>query len=195
MAFHVGPHKRQGIAGIAGVFALLYGERLDVFQKTALALAGVGVANQAYRVGALSWEVLVVSLGFPVYFILRRKLATDHLGGLWFDVLFMLPAAVTAVCVGEHGVGVLFDVPRLVAQLPLLGAISAFSIACLITASKLLPMGLFGLLSYVEPVLLVLVSLLLGEHIAADERLTYLGVGLALAVLAFGALRNIRFST
>ena len=40
-------------------------------------------------------------------------------------------------------------------------------------ASRLLPLGLFGLLSYVEPVLLALVAFLLGESIEPGQWWTY----------------------
>ena len=50
-------------------------------------------------------------------------------------------------------------------------------------ASRMLPMGLFGLLTYVEPVLLVLVALLLGESIAPGQWPTYALVFAAVGVL------------
>ena len=54
---------------------------------------------------------------------------------------------------------------------------------CYILASRLLPFSLFGLLSYVEPVLLVVVALLLGESIGRDEWLTYIPIWLAVLLL------------
>ena len=53
-----------------------------------------------------------------------------------------------------------------------------------ILASRLLPFSLFGLLSYVEPVLLVIVALLLGESIGQSEWPTYLAIWLAVLLLA-----------
>lgn len=54
---------------------------------------------------------------------------------------------------------------------------------CYILASRLLPFSLFGLLSYVEPVLLVIVALLLGETINANQWLTYIPIWLAVMLL------------
>ncbi|MEC5343096.1 hypothetical protein ABRZ24_10890 [Brenneria populi] len=45
-----------------------------------------------------------------------------------------------------------------------------------IVASRLLSFGLFSLLGYVEPVLMVCVSLLLGEQIQTQEWLTYIPI-------------------
>ncbi len=61
--------------------------------------------------------------------------------------------------------------PRLQSLIFGLGALSALALALMIGATRL-NLALFGLLSYVKPVLLVLVALLLGERIA-PARLTY----------------------
>ena len=57
------------------------------------------------------------------------------------------------------------------------------ALALYMAASRWLPMGLFGLLSYVEPVLLVLVALLLGESLAPGQWPTYAFVFAAVGVL------------
>jgi chloramphenicol-sensitive protein RarD len=46
-----------------------------------------------------------------------------------------------------------------------------------------LPMVIFGLLSYLEPVLLALASVALGEAISGDEWLTYIPIWCAVLVL------------
>jgi chloramphenicol-sensitive protein RarD len=160
---------------------LVYGEQLSHLQKIAACCALVGVGNELLRLGSFSWETLVVCLGYPVYFILRRKLKTDNLGGLWWDMLLILPVAVTFICKGNPAVVEQF--PRFYLLIPVLGAISASALVAYILASRLLAFSVFGLLSYVEPVLLVGVALLLGESIGRDEWMTYLPIWLAVMVL------------
>jgi chloramphenicol-sensitive protein RarD len=75
------------------------------------------------------------------------------------------------------------EFPGLYGLIPLLGLISASALVSYILASRILPFSLFGLLSYVEPVLLVGVALLLGESISRDEWMTYLPIWLAVLVL------------
>ncbi|CAK7006175.1 MAG: Protein RarD [Desulfovibrio sp.] len=171
---------------------VFYKEHLLPYQKIAVFFAVLGVANQAYRLGGFSWEVMLVALGFPAYFTLRRKLQTESLGGLWLDMLCMLPAACYFLHTGDAGLTVFGEHPVMYAKIPLLGAISALAVALYITASKLLPMGLFGLLSYVEPSLLVCVSLLLGDRMTPGEELTYTGVGLAVMTLVYGGFRHFK---
>ena len=58
-------------------------------------------------------------------------------------------------------------------------------------SSRLLPFSLFGLLSYVEPVLLLGVALLLGESIKAGEWLTYIPIWMAVLVLMFEGFKHL----
>lgn len=167
---------------------LAYGERLQPLQKAAVVCAVLGVTNQLWQLGKVSIEVMVVACGFPMYFLLRRRLRTDNLGGLWFDFLLMLPTVLWIVASMPDPVGLLLDHSYLFYRIPVLGLLSATGIAGFIIASRLLPLSLFGLLGYVEPVLLVLVSILLGERIRAGEEFTYLGVGLAVGLLALSGL-------
>lgn len=119
--------------------------------------------------------------GYPLYFVLRRRLKTDNLGGLWFDMLFMLPIGLWFIANGHPFA--IQQTPILYLLIPVLGIISASALVSYIIASRLLPFSLFGLLSYVEPVLLVGVALLLGESISPDEMLTYIPIWIAVGVL------------
>ena len=160
---------------------IVYGEHLSWLQKVAAGFALVGVGHELWRLGSFSWETLVVAIGYPVYFVLRRRLATDNLGGLWFDMAFMLPVGLWFIAQGDPLA--IQQTPALYGLIPLLGVISASALVSYIVASRLLPFSLFGLLSYVEPVLLVGVALLLGESIGRDEWLTYLPIWMAVVVL------------
>lgn len=162
---------------------LIYRDRLSLLQKLAVACAMVGVGNELYQAGGVSWPTLVVALGYPLYFILRRRFGTDNLGGLWCELALMLPAAAW-FAFGDGGVAALPINAELYWRIPLLGVISAVALVCYILASRLLPFSLFGLLSYVEPVLLVIVALLLGESISQSEWPTYLAIWLAVLLLA-----------
>jgi chloramphenicol-sensitive protein RarD len=160
---------------------LLYGDRLTSLKKLAALCAAVGVANELYQVGRISWATLLVAGGLPLYFILRRKLATAHLGGLWFDTLLTLPVAAW-FALGQ-GVEPFRQTPHLYALVLGLGVISAAAFMSYIVAGRLLPFSLFGLLGYVEPVLLVGVAVALGEQIKPEQWLTYLPIWVAVAVL------------
>ncbi|MNJ36535.1 hypothetical protein D3C77_313260 [compost metagenome] len=170
---------------------VVYGERLSRLQKLAVACAATGVAHELYQHGSFAWETLLVAIGYPLYFILRRKCRTDHLGGLWADMCLLLPTALYFVIQGPLSAQDLVEHPALYGLIPLLGVISALALICYVLASRLLAFSLFGLLSYVEPVLLVAVALLLGETIGPDQWLTYLPIWLAVVVLILEGIKHL----
>src|SRR5690606_18056887 len=145
----------------------------------------LGVGHALLQAGNIAWETLLVALGYPAYFVLRRLTGTDNLGGFWFDMLLLLPVAGWFAWAGGTAPSLFSEFPRLYPLVGLLGAFSALALVTYILASRLLTFTLFGLLGYVEPVLLVLVALLLGESIAPNEWLTYGAIWIAVGVLVF----------
>lgn len=170
---------------------LVYGERLSRLQKVAVACAALGVGHELYQNGSFAWETLLVTIGYPIYFVLRRRCRTDHLGGLWCDMCLLLPWALYFVIQGPLSSADLQAHPGLYALIPILGAISASALIAYVLASRMLPFSLFGLLSYVEPVLLVGVALLLGETIGPDQWLTYLPIWAAVLVLVLEGFKHL----
>lgn len=198
--FMWGPLNGHGLDVSLGYFLLpltmiltgriVYGEHLSHLQKIATALAVVGVVNELYRTGGFSWTTLVVAIGYPMYFVLRKKIGIDNLGGLWLDMLLMVPVALWFVLAGGH-IDLGAQRQALYALVPLMGVISAAAGFAYILASRLLPFSLFGLLSYVEPVLLVAVALLLGDNLEDGQWLTYGPIWLAVVVLIIEGLKHV----
>ncbi|NLZ87649.1 MAG: EamA family transporter RarD, partial [Gammaproteobacteria bacterium] len=91
-----GPINGRGLEVSLGYFLLplvmvlvgcmLYKEKLSSFQMVAVALAVLGVGHEIWRIGSIAWETVYVALAYPLYFFMRRKFATDHLGGFWWDL-------------------------------------------------------------------------------------------------------------
>jgi chloramphenicol-sensitive protein RarD len=152
----------------------------------------VGVTHEIVRVGGFSSEALTVALGYPLYFALRRRFRLDNIGGLWFDLVLLLPAAAWFAHDGRLDLALLSRQPSLLWMIPLLGLISAVALIAYILSSRRLPFGLFGLLGYVEPVLLVLVALLLGETLPPAALPTYVPIWLAVGFLAVEGAIHLR---
>lgn len=169
---------------------LLYGERLSFLQTAAALCAAIGVLHEVARAGGFAWEALAVAIGFPAYFVLRKRLRTNDLGGLWFDVALTVPCAVGLALAYAGALQPFAHSPRLYLLIPLMAVISASAYLCYSTAHRLLPFSLFGLLGYVEPILMLFVSILIGERIGADEWWTYAPIWGGVALLALdGGLR------
>lgn len=160
-----------------------FGEKMSRLQVLACTVAAVGVANELLFAPRLSWPAFVVAFGYPGYFALRRLLRTNTLGGMCLDLMLSLPVGLCFVAGPMGGAGA----PSPVVQGALvsgLGLLSATALACMVAASHRLDLGLFGLMSYVEPALLVVVALLLGERIAPSQWMTYAGIWAAILLLA-----------
>jgi chloramphenicol-sensitive protein RarD len=81
--------------------------------------------------------------------------------------------------------GLFADQPRLIWQVPVLGLISSVALVSYLSASRQLPLALFGILGYVEPVLLFWVAyLLLDEPMSASQWWTYIPIWIAIALMA-----------
>ncbi|WP_374571965.1 EamA family transporter RarD [Acinetobacter sp.] len=198
-----GPINGRGLQVSLGYFLLplvmvligcvLYKEKLTRWQLAAAALAVLGVGHEIWRIGGIAWETLYVALAYPLYFFMRRALKTDHLGGFWWDLFLILPAACYLGFVYSDSMALLLDYTYLIWAVIGLGFLSALGLGSYILASRYLPFVIFGLLSYLEPVLLAFASIMMGERVSASEWLTYIPIWLAVVLLVIeGCLHLIR---
>ncbi|CAB3797423.1 Protein RarD [Paraburkholderia ultramafica] len=172
-----------------------YHERLDTLQWLAVVCAAVGVGHELWMTGAFSWPTLLVALGYPPYFALRRKINEDSLAMFTVEMALLLPAAIVFIISGGSLTMIAGRVDMWCLLLPGLGALSTIALASYLKASRLLPVALFGILGYVEPVLLVLVSItLLGETLSAAQLATYIPIWIAVAFTALHGVRLVRLA-
>lgn len=172
---------------------VLYGDHLSRWQVVATMFALAGVVNELIRVGSLAWPTVLVALGYPAYFVMRRQFRTDRHGDSWLEMHLLVPAAAWFVLTGPTSLAGLPEHPHLLALIPGLGLISAAAFTLYFYGMRTLNFSLFGLLGYLEPVLLVVVAFLLGERLGEREALTYILIWIAVGVLVLGgALRIAR---
>lgn len=173
---------------------LIYKEKFSFLKKIAVGLAVFGVGYEIYITQAFSWETLVVALGYPIYLIFRRQMQMDGIAGVFAD--FLLIAIGCAIFLFSHYelAKIYADFSHFYIAIPTLGAITAIAFAAYFAASKILPLGLFGLLSYIEPVLLALVSIFfLHETVSSEHFVSYALIWAAVCVLVLeGTIYTIR---
>ncbi|MDV6249961.1 EamA family transporter RarD [Vibrio sp. EA2] len=162
---------------------LAFNDRMSRFQKLACFFAVLGILNQMVISQTLAWPTLVVCLGYPIYFWLRQKTDTNNIGGVWFDMMLSLPISLYFIFESGHILQELNVNTDLLWLILGLGLISTLALAFQSLSAPHLNLSLFGLLVYVEPVLLVAVAILLGESITAKEWPTYIAIWLAVFVL------------
>jgi len=173
------------------VGSVFYKEKLSWFQKIAVLCAVLGVVHEIWRMGTIAWETLLVALGYSAYFFLRKIIKTDHLGGFWWDNVLMLPVAIYFIQTWTLPWSTFLEQPHLIAAVTGLGVLSAIGLGSYILASRYLPMVLFGLLSYLEPVLLAISAVILGEKIHSEEWFTYIPIWCAVGILVLEGMWHI----
>ncbi|MCL6239131.1 MULTISPECIES: EamA family transporter RarD [Acinetobacter] len=194
-----GPINGRGLEVSLGYFLLplvmvlvgcvLYKEKLSKWQMAAVALAILGVGHEIWRIGSIAWETVYVAVAYPIYFFLRRTFKTDHLGGFWWDLCLILPVAFYLGFIHSDSLALMSLFPYLILAVLGLGFLSALGLGSYMLASRYLPFVIFGLLSYLEPVLLAFASIALGERVEAEEWLTYIPIwGAVLLLVIEGVL-------
>ena len=166
-----------------------FSERLSKGQKIAVTLAVVGVGHQVVFDGGLAWPTLVICLGYPLYFAARRRARFESNAAFTLEILFLTPLALYFILTSVRGPGAEL-LPVL--SIGLLGAVAMF---LYLGAASLLSLSVFGLLSYVEPVLLMVAAVIMGEQLLLQDAFTYVPILLALVLLAadgFRAARSLR---
>ena len=164
----------------------VFAERLSRGQKVAVGLSVVGVGHQLLFAGGLAWPTLLICLGYPIYFAARRAARFESNAAFTLEILFLTPLAVYFILAGVRG-------PE-TAILPVLsiGVLGALAMFLYLGAASMLSLSLFGLLSYVEPVLLLVAAVAMGEQLFVRDAFTYAPIILALVILAVDGFRSTR---
>lgn len=168
---------------------VLFSEKMRPLQWLALVVAILGVSFELWSTGSFSWVTLLVCLGYPPYFVLRRRLPVETRVNFAAENLLLLPMGLILVAVSasngerlvpdrEFGLILLFGA----------GALGTIAMLMFVAASTRLNLTVFGLLGYMEPVLLMAVALfLLGESINSEQAVSYAMFTAAVALVVIDA--------
>ena len=171
---------------------VLYDERLNLAQSLATVFASLAIAYNLWYTGSFSWVALVIALGYPLYFILRRKQSLPVMSAFFIENLLLLPIAWWA---SQHYGQVAHPFAYSWQELAVflgLGILGSLGMLCMLYASRLLPVALFGLLGYLEPPLIMLVGIgFLNESIHPGEYLTYILILLALITPSLSGVKHL----
>lgn len=160
--------------------------QVSTWQWVAVGIAAAAVVVNIAVTPSVSWVTFVICTGYPVYFVVRRRVGMDTPMSFGWEVAALTPVSGWLIWSGtQHPSSVAGTVALLS-----VGLAGAAAMAAYLAASRLLPLPLFGLLGYLEPVLLVAVAFALGETIRGVDTVTFVLLGLALALLALEGYRG-----
>lgn len=170
---------------------VVYQEPLSLRKWIAIAFAFIGVASNIMLSGKLSLESLFVCSGYPIYFYLRRKFGLSHLHSFVMEILFLIPVSLYFLSQT--------DMPYIESQNPniyyfiaLLGLVSGTALISYTLASTILPFNLLGLLGYVEPCVMLMISFLIGETLAKESYILMVCLLIAILLLVLDGLITLR---
>lgn len=163
-------------------------EQLRPLQWLSIFFAAIGVAWAYINSNGLSWVVIIIVVGYPIYLMLRRFQVLPSFSAFLIENLLLVPFAIAFIMLsGDINGGPLahpfhysFDWIALFLGLAVLGSVPML---CYISANKRLPISTLGLLSYLEPTLIFLVAyFFLNESIQPHEWFIYIPVAIGLVL-------------
>ena len=134
--------------------------------------------------GGISWEAIVICVGYTTYFSVRKALKNSDLASFCLEILSLIPISIYFTLQTDFAV-VEQSNPNIWGLLVLLGLISGTALIAYVIASNMLPMNLLGLLGYVETILMVIISFLIGEEMDADSYPLFICLVLAMSLIIF----------
>ena len=158
----------------------IYKERLSRIKVIAIFFTVLGVGSKLLLAGVFSWESALVCIGYPVYFTLRKTFKILHVSSFVLEMLLLVPFALYFAAQVDMDF-VLQQNPNAYLWLVVLGIVSGTALTLYILSSQLLPINLFGLLGYLEPFTMLVVSFLIGEIL--DEN-SYILMGCLLIAIS-----------
>lgn len=172
---------------------IVYKEPLSRNKWLAIIFAFIGVVSNIMLSGKLSLESVFVCTGYPIYFYLRRKFGLSHLYSFIFEIAFLIPVAIYFISKTDMQ-SVQQVNPHIYIFIALLGIISGAALISYTLASTILPFNLLGLLGYVEPCVMLLISFLIGEKLNPDAYILMSCLLIAILLLILDGIQAVRRS-
>ena len=176
---------------------LFFAETMRPTQWFALGLALSGVVIELFISGRFSWITLLVCVGYPPYFWVRRKFPLDTRINFTAENILLTPLALLLLIVTiQNGEPWLPARDHGLLYLAGAGLLGTVPMLLFVAASARLPFTVFGMLSYLEPILLILVAVfILNEPVAIEKVASYSFFALAVICTLYDSAQRLRTNT
>ncbi|WP_105244802.1 EamA family transporter RarD [Psychrobacter sp. Marseille-P5312] len=198
------PVNGQGVQTAMGYFlfplmmvvfgCLLFGEKLSRLQWLAVAFAAVGVFSEIIRTQSVSWVTLWVCGTYPIYYIVRRLQGIDAITGMLVDLTLFAPFTLGYLYFfAPSNLAMVAGSGFLIMMLVGLGVLSILAMKTNIDASQMLPVNVYGMMSYIEPALLFILAVtVLGNPFESAMIYSYGLIWLGIACLIAHGIKQLR---
>ena len=198
------PINGQGVQTAMGYFlfplmmvlfgCVLFGEKLSRLQWLAVGFAALGVGSEIVRTQSVSWATLWVCGTYPLYYIIRRLQGIGAITGLLVDLTIFAPFALGYLCfIAPSSLSLVGGSSFFIMMLIGLGILSVLAMKTNVDASQMLPVNVYGMMSYLEPALLFILAItVLGNPFESAMLYSYGLIWLGIAFLIIHGFRQLR---
>ena len=166
-------------------------ETISPLKIAALVFAFIGVLSSFITGGSISWATWMVLTGFPVYFSLRKYFDIASLSSFVCEIVLILPFATYFIAQTDMGL-IESQNTNIYYYIVLLGLVSGIALISYIMASSLLPLNVMGLMSYVEPMAMLVASFLIGEVLSEGSYLLMICLVISVALVMLDGIAAIK---
>ncbi|HHW7567114.1 TPA: EamA family transporter RarD [Mannheimia haemolytica] len=168
---------------------MVFKEHFTRLKWLSLLFAVIGVGSSLFFNGTISWATWVAGLGYPLYITLRRYFQINTLATFFVELLLVLPVALYYLSQVEM-TPIVAENPQIYFYLALLGVVSGSAFILYIASSNLLPINVLGLLGYVEPLVMLLISFAIGEKLDANSYILMVCLLISIGLLSWDSFRS-----
>ena len=198
------PVNGQGVQTAMGYFlfplmmvvfgCVLFGEKLSRLQWLAVGFAALGVGSEIVRTQSVSWATLWVCGSYPLYYIIRRLQKVGAVTGLLVDLTIFAPFALAYLFfIAPSSLALVGGSGFFIVMLAGLGILSVLAMKTNVDASQMLPVNVYGMMSYIEPALLFILAVtVLGNPFESAMIYSYGFIWLGIVLLIVHGVRQLR---
>lgn len=168
---------------------IVFKEHFSPLKWGALFFAVIGVAVNLILTNSISWATFVAAFGYPIYIVLRRYFEINSLATLVVELCLCLPVACYYVAQSDLAF-VQQQNPYFYGYLILFGLVNCLAFIGYIRSSNLLPVNVLGLLGYFEPLVMLIISFLIGEILDTKSYLLMICLSLSIVLLIWDSLNK-----
>ena len=168
---------------------IVFKENFTLLKWLSLTFAIIGVGTNIILTGTFSWATLVAGIGYPLYITLRRYFDINNLATFFIELLLVTPFALYFISQTEMQ-PILMENHYLYAILALFGLVNGIAFIAYIASSNLLPVNVLGLLGYMEPLVMLAISFIIGESLDSKSYILMICLALAITLLTIDNFRQ-----
>ncbi|WP_448907118.1 EamA family transporter RarD [Haemophilus parahaemolyticus] len=168
---------------------IVFKEHFTLLKWLSLTSAIIGVGTNIVLTGTFSWATIVAGIGYPLYITLRRYFDINNLATFFIELLLVTPFALYFISQTEMQ-PILLENHYLYAILALFGLVNGIAFIFYIASSNLLPINVLGLLGYMEPLVMLTISFIIGESLDSKSYILLLCLAIAITLLTIDNFRR-----